>query len=46
LNDEIENHYKNYKRTKEKKVEIQTIKTTSDNIIFSKLRLNDEIKNK
>jgi hypothetical protein len=29
-----------------KKVEIQTIKTTSDNIIFSKLRLNDEIKNK
>jgi len=29
-----------------KKVEIQTIKTTSDNIIFNKLRLNDEIKNK
>jgi len=33
-------------KDKGKKVEIQIIKTTSDNIIFSKLRLNDEIKNK
>jgi len=29
-----------------KKIEIQWMKTVYENIVFSKLRLNDEIKNK
>jgi hypothetical protein len=32
--------------TKEKKLEIQKMRTTLKNIIFDKLRLNDEIENK
>jgi len=32
--------------TKEKKLKIQKIRTTLENIIFGKLGLNDEIENK
>jgi hypothetical protein len=45
LKDKIENHSNFYKKTK-KKIEIQIMKVKLENIIFDKLRLEDDIENK
>jgi len=45
LNDEIET-IKSFTKGPRKKIIIHTMRTTLENIIFNKLGLNDEIKNK
>ena len=46
LNDEIKNKWNFYKMVKEKKLEIQKIRSKLESIIFGKLGLKDAIKNK